>query len=223
VHAASSVVARRGHPVTEGAAGCGEARRPAMFLRAQSTSRSPAHTRRRARRRDAGACSTTGNAASTESSALCRELCSVPRARSKALGTWTQKNPRYRRTVPRGNRAASRHSRRLTAHKNCAESSGAGPQHSRDLTAQSNGRHGRWPDRQMCREPTYGSRHRNLCRVPDKGSRQRIKKIKFTHSNFFFINLHPYKKHMLKFHIKIDIYFVFNNFISFLLASFTVQ
>jgi hypothetical protein len=42
-----------------------------------------------------------------------------------------------------------------------------------------------------------------------------LKKIKFTHSNLFFMNLHPYKKHMLKFHIKIDIYFVFNNFISF--------
>jgi hypothetical protein len=32
---------------------------------------------------------------------------------------------------------------------------------------------------------------------------------------FCFINLRPYKKHMLKFHTKIDIYFVFNNFISF--------
>jgi hypothetical protein len=69
---------------------------------------------------------------------LYRELGSVPRARSKALGTETlcreqrvqlsaQKNPRYRRTVPRGNRAASRHRQRLTAQRICAESWRSGP------------------------------------------------------------------------------------------------
>jgi hypothetical protein len=119
---------------------------------------------------------------------LCRDGTEQP------LGTAS--DSRHRRTVPRA-----------------AE---AGPQHSRDLTTQSNGRWpGRWPGRQMCREPTYGSRHRNLCRVPDKGFRQRIKKSNSHIQTFRFINLHPYKKHMLKFHIKIDIYFVFNNFISF--------
>jgi hypothetical protein len=42
-----------------------------------------------------------------------------------------------------------------------------------------------------------------------------LKKSNSRIQTFCFINLHPYKKHMLKFHIKIDIYFVFNNFISF--------
>jgi hypothetical protein len=44
-----------------------------------------------------------------------------------------------------------------------------------------------------------------------------LKKIIFTHSKLLLHQPtpYPYKKHMLKFHIKIDIYFVFNNFISF--------
>jgi hypothetical protein len=41
----------------------------------------------------------------------------------------------------------------------------AGPRHSLDLTAQRNGHHGRWPGRQMCREPTFDSRQRIMCRV----------------------------------------------------------
>jgi hypothetical protein len=142
-----------------------------------------------------------------------RHRDALPRAKDRALGIEKTRGTdvlcREGTEPPLGTATNSRH--RGTVLR-AAE---AGPRHSRDLTAQSNGSHGRWPGRQMCREPTSGSRHRNLCRVPDKGSRQRIKKIKFTHSNLFFINLHPYKKHMLKFHIKINIYFVFNNFISF--------
>jgi hypothetical protein len=63
---------------------------------------------------------------------LCRE------GTEPSLGTAT--DSRHRATVPRA-----------------AE---AGPRHSCDLTAQRNGRHGRWPGRQMCREPSSGSRHR---------------------------------------------------------------
>jgi hypothetical protein len=54
-----------------------------------------------------------------------------------------------------------------------------------------------------------------LCRVPDTGSRQTIKKNQIHTFKPFLHQPTPLKKHMLKFHIKIDIYFVFNNFISF--------
>jgi hypothetical protein len=42
-----------------------------------------------------------------------------------------------------------------------------------------------------------------------------LKNIKFMHSNLLLHQPTPLKKHMVKFHIKIDIYFVFKNFISF--------
>jgi hypothetical protein len=75
---------------------------------------------------------TTGNAASTESSLLCREpdpkLSAQRRfAESKGSSSRHRKNPRYRRTVPRGNRAASRHRRQLTTQSICAESCRGGP------------------------------------------------------------------------------------------------
>jgi hypothetical protein len=98
----------------------------------------------------------------------------LPRAKDLALGTEKTRGTdvlcREGTEPPLSTDADSRH--RGTVPR-AAE---AGPRHSRDLTAQSNGRHGRWPGRQMCRKPTSGSRHRNLCRVPDTGSRQRIKK-----------------------------------------------
>jgi hypothetical protein len=68
---------------------------------------------------------------------LCRE------GTEQALGTVT--NSRHRGTMAR-----------------VAE---AGPRHNLDLTAQRNDRHDRWPGRQMCRDPTFGSRQRILCRV----------------------------------------------------------
>jgi hypothetical protein len=75
---------------------------------------------------------TTGNAASTESSVLCREpdpkLSAQGRfAESKGSSSRHRKNPRYRRTMPRGNIAGSRHRHRLTAHSICAESCISGP------------------------------------------------------------------------------------------------
>jgi serine/threonine-protein kinase CTR1 len=75
---------------------------------------------------------TTGNAASTESSLLCREpdpkLSAQRRfAESKGFSSRHRKNPRYRVPVPRGNSAASRHRRPLTAQRICAESCRSGP------------------------------------------------------------------------------------------------
>jgi hypothetical protein len=75
---------------------------------------------------------TTGNAASTESALLCREpdpkLSAQRRfAESKGFSSRHRKNPRYRVPVPRGNSAASRHRRPLTAQRICAESCRSGP------------------------------------------------------------------------------------------------
>jgi hypothetical protein len=75
---------------------------------------------------------TTGNAASTESSLLCREpdpkLSAQRRfAESEGFSSRHRKNPRYRVPVPRGNSAASRHRRLLTAQRICAESCRSGP------------------------------------------------------------------------------------------------
>jgi hypothetical protein len=78
-----------------------------------------------------GSLYTTGNTASTESSALCREpdpklLAQGRFAESNGSSSRHRNNPRYRRIVPRGNRAVSRHSHRLTTQSNCAESCRSG-------------------------------------------------------------------------------------------------
>jgi hypothetical protein len=70
---------------------------------------------------------TAGNAASAESSSLCREpklkLTTQGRfAESTRSSSRHRKNPRYRESVPRGNRAGSRHSHALTARRHYGES-----------------------------------------------------------------------------------------------------
>jgi hypothetical protein len=153
---------------------------------------------------------TTGNAASTESSVLCRELdpkLSAQRrcAESKWSSTRHRKNPRYRRIVPRGNRGLSAQTSTHGTEDLCRElqkrALGTDATSRRNVTAVT----AVCPAVRCAESPLLALGTEHLCRVPAKGSRQRIKKINFTHSNLFFINLHPYKKHMLKFHIKIDI------------------
>jgi hypothetical protein len=67
------------------------------------------------------------------------------------------------------------------------------------------------PTVKCAESPPFGSR----CRVLFQSSRQRIKKNQIHTSKPFASSTYTPTKHMLKFHIKIHIYFVFNNFISF--------
>jgi hypothetical protein len=82
----------------------------------------------------------------------------LPRAKGSALGTQKTRGREFlcrEGTVPPlGTGAYSRH------RESVPRAAGAGPRHRRHLTAQRNGRHGRLPGRQMCREPNSGSRHR---------------------------------------------------------------
>jgi hypothetical protein len=87
-----------------------------------------------------------------------RHRDALPRAKGSALGTektrGTELLCREGTVPPLGTGADSRHSGSVP------RAAQAGPRHNRHLTAQRNGRHGRLPGRQMCREPTSGSRHR---------------------------------------------------------------
>jgi hypothetical protein len=142
---------------------------------------------------------------------LYRELGSVPRARSKALGTETlcrkqrvqlsaQKQPAVQTYC--AEREQSHLSAQTTTHGTEdlyreleKRALGTAATTRRNVTAVT----AVCPAVRCAESPLLTLGTEDLCRVPATGSRQRIKKIKFTHSNLFFINLHPYKKHMLKF------------------------
>jgi hypothetical protein len=87
-----------------------------------------------------------------------RHRDALPRAKDPALGTEKTRGTdvlcREGIEPPLGTDVDSRH------RGSVPRAAEAGPRQSRHLTAQRNGRHGRFPGRQMCREPTSGSRHR---------------------------------------------------------------
>jgi hypothetical protein len=87
-----------------------------------------------------------------------RHRDALPRAKGPALGTEKTRGTdvlcREGTVPPLGTASDSRH------RESMPRAAEAGSRHSRDLTTQRNGRHGRWPGRQMCREPSSGSRHR---------------------------------------------------------------